>query len=79
MSASQLSVPPITALCLAVTLLAGCGQQENTDHTTQDNQSFNVVVEPVQMSNERTRVEAVGTSRAIQSIILYPATSGECP
>ena len=35
------------------------------------------IVEPLQFENVRTRVEAVGTSRALHSIELHPATSGE--
>jgi len=36
-----------------------------------------VIVEPLQVDRARTRVEAVGTSRAVRSIELHPATSGE--
>lgn len=36
-----------------------------------------VVVEPLQLSRALTRVEAVGTSRAVQSISIHPAISGE--
>lgn len=35
------------------------------------------IVEPLQFDYARTRVEAVGTSRALHSIELHPATSGE--
>jgi len=36
-----------------------------------------VLLEPVALEPERTRIEAVGTSRAIRSVTLYPATTGE--
>lgn len=36
-----------------------------------------VIVEPLRFEHARTRVEAVGTSRAVLSAELYPATSGE--
>ncbi len=36
-----------------------------------------VLVEPVALQAERTRLEAVGTSRAIRSVTLHPAAAGE--
>lgn len=36
-----------------------------------------VILEPVVLEPERTRIEAVGTSRAIRSVTLHPATAGE--
>ncbi len=36
-----------------------------------------VIVEPVELSSERTLIQAVGTSRALKSIEIHPATSGE--
>ena len=36
-----------------------------------------VLVEPLQFSSARTQLEAVGTSRALQSVTVHPATSGE--
>jgi RND family efflux transporter MFP subunit len=36
-----------------------------------------VIVEPLELSNERTRLEVVGTSRALLSIAVHPAVSGE--
>jgi len=36
-----------------------------------------VILEPVVLESERTRIEAVGTSRAIRSVTLYPAAAGE--
>lgn len=36
-----------------------------------------VLVEPLRFSAVRTQLEAVGTSRALQSVTVFPATSGE--
>ncbi|HEX7063192.1 MAG TPA: efflux RND transporter periplasmic adaptor subunit [Woeseiaceae bacterium] len=36
-----------------------------------------VIVQPLEFNTERTRVEAVGTSRALLSIAVHPAVSGE--
>ena len=36
-----------------------------------------VITLPVRMQTERTRIEAVGTARALQSIDLYPQAAGE--
>lgn len=68
----------VTSILLtAGLLLAGCSDEEATRSGTRSQEPLRVVVEPVTMSTERTRVEAVGTSRAMRSITLYPATSGE--
>jgi RND family efflux transporter MFP subunit len=55
--------------------LAACSG--DTPDPGQVERSVRVIVEPLQFSNSRTRVEAVGTSRAVQSIAIHPATSGE--
>lgn len=66
------------AAALALGALAGCGDggpsSGNDDFRTQ---AVPVVVEPLRFDSARTRVEAVGTSRALQSIEIHPATSGE--
>ncbi|MDA0978957.1 MAG: efflux RND transporter periplasmic adaptor subunit [Proteobacteria bacterium] len=36
-----------------------------------------VIAEPVQINNQLTRIEAVGTSRALQSVTLHPPSAGE--
>jgi RND family efflux transporter MFP subunit len=56
--------------------LPGCSGEGANDAGEID-RTVRVVVEPLQLSTARTRVEAVGTSRAVQSIALHPATSGE--
>lgn len=61
------------AVCLLV--LTACAPDPESGQRRQT--ETRVVVEPVQFQSERTRVEAVGTSRAFRSIELYPPTSGE--
>lgn len=56
--------------------LAACSGESARDSERID-RTVRVIVEPLQYSNARTRVEAVGTSRAVQSIAIHPATSGE--
>lgn len=56
-------------------LLAGCAP-EPEPRGSRPNES-RVIVEPVHMSAERTALQAVGTSRALRSIEIHPATSGE--
>jgi RND family efflux transporter MFP subunit len=64
----------VAAHCLA--LAAACSDDPASGPEPVD-RSVRVIVEPLQYSSERTRVEAVGTSRAVQSIAIHPATSGE--
>lgn len=48
---------------------------ENNDTSTRPDKV--VIAKPVTLQAEQTRIEAIGTSRAKQSVILYPKTSGE--
>jgi RND family efflux transporter MFP subunit len=57
-------------------LHAACGQDTPAGIST-GAPAPQVLVEPLQYHRMQTRVEAVGTSRAIRSIELHPATSGE--
>jgi len=56
--------------------LSGCAE-EAQDRYFQTDATVQVIVVPVQFTNEQTRIEAVGTSRAIQSVTITPVTSGE--
>lgn len=69
------SILTISALAAAL-LLTGCGDDVQQARTTVE-RTVPVVVAPLQLDHARTRLEAVGTSRAQQSIELHPATSGE--
>lgn len=57
-------------------LLAACGTESPESGDAQV-QAVRVLVKPLELDTTRTRVEAVGTSRAIRSIELHPAASGE--
>lgn len=57
-------------------LLAGCSEKTDNRQAATE-KTVTVVVEAVRFSNEQTRIEAVGTSRAMQSVTLNPVTSGE--
>ncbi len=66
------------ALCIAcaATVAFGCS---NADTATQARSAIptRVIVEPVEFERTNTRLEAVGTSRALSSAELYPVSSGE--
>lgn len=65
----------VAAIFGTALLATGCAP-EPEQRGQRPNES-RVIVEPVHFSAERTLVQAVGTSRALRSIELYPATSGE--
>tara|TARA_R110002072_G_scaffold59158_1_gene150666 strand:- start:4625 stop:5677 length:1053 start_codon:yes stop_codon:yes gene_type:complete len=66
----------VTSLFFMCLLLVACvPEPENQLRTARP--APLVVVSPLQFSNERSRIEAVGTSRANRSITLFPAVSGE--
>lgn len=63
-----------TALCAL--LLSACTEETGAD-VREVNRQVRVIVQPLEFNEERTRVEAVGTSRALLSIAVHPAVSGE--
>lgn len=67
----SLSVPAL--LCLA---LVGCGER-GVDEDAPRRAAVRVIAAPLAFERTVTRVEAVGTSRALRSIELHPAASGE--
>lgn len=67
----------ITVMSLIAAMLLSACTEAPEEQVRRGSPSFHVVVEPVILSTERTRVEAVGTSRALRSVTLHPATSGE--
>jgi RND family efflux transporter MFP subunit len=67
---------PAILLVFTAALHAGCGQDTPAGIPASVS-TVQVLVEPLQYHSIQTRVEAVGTSRAIRSIELHPATSGE--
>ena len=65
-------------LLLPALLLAGCGREDAPEQAADSGPAgIPVIVEPLSLDAARTRLEAVGTSRAVKSIELYPAVSGE--
>lgn len=68
---------PIGAAALAALLLAaGCAEDERQGRDVASRPT-RVIVEALAFEPVRTRVEAVGTSRAVRSVDLHPAVSGE--
>jgi hypothetical protein len=67
---------PGILLAFIAAMHAGCGQDPPAGIPANVS-AVQVLVEPLQYHSIQTRVEAVGTSRAIRSIELHPATSGE--
>ncbi len=66
------------AASAAVAVLGGCSTDEpHAEAPSSAARSVPVIVEPLRFEHARTRVEAVGTSRAILSAELYPVASGE--
>lgn len=68
--------PSYLILPTAVLILAAC-QPETPQESAWVSGPVPVLVSPLEIDNTQTRVEAVGTSRAIRSIEVHPATSGE--
>jgi len=66
-------LPAIALLCLAI---AGCGDRGAGTAAT-PRAAVRVIAAPLAFERAVTRVEAVGTSRALRSIELHPAASGE--
>ncbi len=71
----------MAAAALCAVLVSACGE-EGSQRVAQANvrtaaPQVRVIVQPLRFNEERTRIEAVGTSRAILSIAVYPAVSGE--
>lgn len=63
---------------LAVALLTACSKSDApATGNTASSDPLRVIVAPVDEIPQHMRLEAVGTSRAMQSITLYPASAGE--
>jgi membrane fusion protein, multidrug efflux system len=68
---------PVLAAAIGCAGALGACTDETLSGTGEIDRTVRVIVEPLQYSSAQTRVEAVGTSRAVQSISIHPATSGE--
>lgn len=58
-------------------LLIACGDATSESSARPAAAAVRVIVEPLQFEAARTQIEAVGTSRALRSVDVYPASSGE--
>lgn len=65
----------LLAVLFGLASLIGCNQAEEPKSRVRD--PVRVVVEPLEFSNQQLIAEAVGTSRALRSVTLYPVTAGE--
>lgn len=72
----RLRLSTICAAIAAMTVLTACGSDEPGPQAGRAAPT-RVIVEPIAYESEQTRVEAVGTSRAIKSVELHPESSGE--
>lgn len=63
------------SLCILLSL-GGCGGRD-AGNASDKNAPRPVITAPTVWQTEQTRVEAVGTSRALQSVTLYPMAAGE--
>ena len=61
----------------AAILVAACSEAPTQTQRAVAEPVVRVIVEPLQFEPARAVVEAVGTSRALRSVDVYPATSGE--
>lgn len=65
-----------TTITLSALLVAACSESSQVSRVAVD-RGVPVIVEPLRFERARTRAEAVGTSRAVLSAEIHPATSGE--
>lgn len=65
------------AALAVIAALSGCADEPQSGAPSAVARTVPVIVEPLRFEHARTRVEAVGTSRAVLSAELYPAASGE--
>lgn len=71
---------PLLALACALLctpVLSACSGDRAPAAAAQADRTVRVIVQPLELNEASTRVEAVGTSRAVQSIAIHPAVSGE--
>ena len=70
-------LPGLPIALLTTLALAACSGEPVESQHREVTAAVPVIVKPLQFEPARTRVEAVGTSRALRSVDIYPATSGE--
>ncbi len=67
----------LTGAILCAPVLSACSEDRAAEVVAERDRVVRVIVAPLEFNTERTRVEAVGTSRAVQSIAIHPAVAGE--
>lgn len=67
----------ILTVLAATVAVAACSEAPTPAQTRAVEPAVRVIVEPLRFEPERAEIEAVGTSRALRSVDVYPATSGE--
>lgn len=67
----------LACLLLLIAAMAGCASDSKSAHAHREVPPQPVVMEVVEWSPRRVNIEAVGTSRAMKSVTLYPEVSGE--
>ena len=67
----------LTAMVSCALVIAACSDSPTEPPRTASERSVPVIVEPLRFERAQTRAESVGTSRALMSAQLYPASSGE--
>ncbi|MEE4361978.1 MAG: efflux RND transporter periplasmic adaptor subunit [Pseudomonadales bacterium] len=65
------------ALAGLLVLMAACSEAPSQDARRGGRGPVPVVVEPVSLETQRTRIEAVGTARALKSVSLFAEAAGE--
>ncbi|WGL17760.1 efflux RND transporter periplasmic adaptor subunit [Microbulbifer bruguierae] len=76
-SARRFPISTFTTLLLIVAGVAGCKGDSDTTLLKRDVPAQPVVTEVVEWHPRKVNIEAVGTSRAVKSVTLYPEVSGE--
>lgn len=66
----------ITVIALTILFSSACSKAPDSDRARVE-RAVPVIAEPLRFERARTRIEAVGTTRAILSAEIYPAASGE--
>lgn len=73
---TRLPTKLVLAAAATTLLVSACSEAPEPARLTVD-RAVPVIVEPLRFESARTRVEAVGTSRAVLSAEIHPAASGE--
>lgn len=73
----RLRLSGLAGALLLATLLGSCAEKTPEHNPGRERAAQPIISAPVHWQHERTHVEAVGTSRARRSVMLYPDAAGE--